>query len=108
LAEVDDTGQAFVGLEARSIQSGRLRVECSRGQSSDRQIGDPAHTPAAAASAAGAGGSNGVTEFCDQIMPVRGARNPADDGAVRAVRGIAAAGSARSLQAKAFRILQIL
>ena len=51
---------------------------------------------------------NAVTEFCDHVVPVRGAANPSDASAARALRTITAAGSAQSLQAKAFRVLQTL
>ena len=51
---------------------------------------------------------NAVTEFCDHVVPVRGARTASDASATRALRGITAAGSAQSLQAKAFRMLQTL
>jgi phage/plasmid-like protein (TIGR03299 family) len=51
---------------------------------------------------------NAVTEFCDHVVPVRGARTAADASAARALRSITAAGSAQSLPAKAFRMLQTL
>ena len=51
---------------------------------------------------------NAVTEFCDHVVPVRGARTTSDASATRALRSITAAGSAHSLQAKAFRMLQTL
>jgi hypothetical protein len=51
---------------------------------------------------------NAVTEFCDHVVPVRGARTSGEASATRALRTITAAGSAQSLQAKAFRILQTL
>jgi phage/plasmid-like protein (TIGR03299 family) len=51
---------------------------------------------------------NAVTEFCDHVVPVRGARTASDASATRALRSITAAGSAQSLQAKAFRMLQTL
>ena len=51
---------------------------------------------------------NAVTEFCDHVVPVRGARTASDASATRALRSITAAGSAHSLQAKAFRMLQTL
>jgi phage/plasmid-like protein (TIGR03299 family) len=49
---------------------------------------------------------NAVTEFCDHVVPVRGARTSREASATRALRSITAAGSAQSLQAKAFRMLQ--
>jgi phage/plasmid-like protein (TIGR03299 family) len=51
---------------------------------------------------------NAVTEFCDHVVPVRGARTASDASATRALRSITAAGSAHSLQAKAFAMLQTL
>jgi hypothetical protein len=51
---------------------------------------------------------NAVTEFCDHVVPVRGARTASDASATPALRSITAAGSAHSLQAKAFRMLQTL
>ena len=51
---------------------------------------------------------NAVTEFCDHVVPVRGARTSREASATRALRSITAAGSAQSLQAKAFRMLQTL
>ena len=51
---------------------------------------------------------NAVTEFCDHHVGVRGARTPADASAARGLRTITAAGSAQSLQASAFRMLQTL
>ncbi|KPN46866.1 DUF932 domain-containing protein [Mycobacterium intracellulare] len=51
---------------------------------------------------------NAVTEFCDHVVPVRGARSPSDASAARALRAITAAASASSLQAHAFRMLQTL
>jgi phage/plasmid-like protein (TIGR03299 family) len=49
---------------------------------------------------------NAVTEYLDHVVPVRGARNNGDASTARALRTITAAGSAQSLQAKAFRLLQ--
>jgi phage/plasmid-like protein (TIGR03299 family) len=51
---------------------------------------------------------NAVTEFCDHVVPVRGARTASDASATRALRSITAAGGAHCLQAKAFRMLQTL
>lgn len=51
---------------------------------------------------------NAVTEYLDHVVPVRGARTAADASTARALRNIAAAASAQSLKAQAFRMLQTL
>jgi phage/plasmid-like protein (TIGR03299 family) len=51
---------------------------------------------------------NAVTEYLDHVVPVRGARTPADATATRALRSITAAASAGSMKAQAFAMLQNL
>ncbi|MBZ4613761.1 DUF932 domain-containing protein, partial [Mycobacterium avium] len=51
---------------------------------------------------------NAVTEYLDHVVPVRGARTASDASTVRALRNISTAGSAQSLKAQAFRLLQTL
>jgi phage/plasmid-like protein (TIGR03299 family) len=51
---------------------------------------------------------NAVTEFLDHVVPVRGARTPAAASEARALRNISQAGSAQSLKAQAFRMLQTI
>lgn len=51
---------------------------------------------------------NAVTEYLDHHVPVRGARTSSAANESRALRNIAAAGSAQSLKAQAFRLLQTL
>lgn len=51
---------------------------------------------------------NAVTEYLDHHVPVRGARTSSAANESRALRNIASAGSAQSLKAQAFRLLQTL
>jgi hypothetical protein len=51
---------------------------------------------------------NAITEWVDHFSPVRGARNPGEASAARALRAVAAASSAQSMKVEAFRILQTL
>jgi phage/plasmid-like protein (TIGR03299 family) len=51
---------------------------------------------------------NAVTEYLDHVVPVRGARTSGAASEARALRNISTAGSAQSLKAQAFRMLQTI
>jgi phage/plasmid-like protein (TIGR03299 family) len=95
LLQVDAAGTAATARHRRERASGIVALWTS----------SPTITPIAGTRWAA---YNAVTEYLDHIVPVRGARTAGDASVVRALRGISASGSAGSLKAHAFELLQTL
>jgi phage/plasmid-like protein (TIGR03299 family) len=95
LLEVDDAGSAAAVRNRREKASGIVKLWTS----------SPTIAPIAGTRWAA---YNAVTEFLDHVAPVRGARTSGAASEARALRNIATAGSAQSLKAQAFRMLQTI
>ena len=95
LLEVDDAGSAAAVRNRREKANGIIRL-----WTSSPTIRSIAGTRWAA--------YNAVTEYLDHIVPVRGARTSSAASQARALRNISTAGSAQSLKAQAFRMLQTI
>ena len=95
LLEVDDAGSAATVRNRREKASGIVKLWTS----------SPTIAPIAGTRWAA---YNAVTEYCDHIVPVRGARTSTAASEARALRNISTAGSAQSLKAQAFRMLQTI
>jgi len=95
LLEVDDAGSAATARHRRDKASGIVTLWTS----------SPTIAPIAGTRWAA---YNAVTEFLDHVVPVRGARTAGAARQARALRNISEAGSAHSLKAQAFRILQTI
>jgi phage/plasmid-like protein (TIGR03299 family) len=95
LLEVDDAGSAATLRNRRDKASGIVTL-----WTSSKTITPIAGTRWAA--------YNAVTEFVDHVVPVRGARTSGAASQARALRNISEAGSAQSLKAHAFRMLQTI
>jgi phage/plasmid-like protein (TIGR03299 family) len=95
LLEVDDAGTTATLRNRREKASGIVKLWTS----------SPTIRPIAGTRWAA---YNAVTEFLDHVVPVRGARTSTTASEARALRNIATAGSATSLKAQAFRMLQTI
>lgn len=95
LLEVESAGSEATARHRRERASGIVKLWNS----------SPTITPVAGTRWAA---YNAVTEYLDHVVPIRGARSLSDASAARALRSITAAGSAGSIKAQAFRMLQTL
>jgi phage/plasmid-like protein (TIGR03299 family) len=95
LLEVDDAGTEATLRNRREKASGIVKLWTS----------SPTIAPIAGTRWAA---YNAVTEYLDHVAPVRGARTPSAASEARALRNISEAGSATSLKAQAFRMLQTI